>query len=235
MKIVYCNIWEGKLEQALVGFLQSHAPDTDIFCFQEAYDGARKLVRPHLQDFDETYKYALAFKEGDIVEDFAQATYIKKSIKTIGTDYLLDDTKPRGLGIVSTIDIRGSELRVLNYHGVSRPKDKLDTPERIHQSQAIVDYFKSFSGPKIIGGDFNFLPNIDSYNVIRDNGYNELIIGNNITTTRNHLYWDRANNAYKHMFSDYVFVSSNISISKFTVPAIEISDHLPVILEFEVL
>ena len=37
----------------------------------------------------------------------------------------------------------------------------------------------------------------------------------------------------KQHFADYVFVSKDVKVKKFEVPYLEISDHLPLILDFE--
>lgn len=233
MKIIFLNTWDGKQTDAISEFLQTHKKDTDIFCLQEVYDGGmREVALRHLLDFTEIYKYEYGFKDETGVEDYAQAVYTHNGIKIIKSEYLFKESPVSGLGISITIELNGKILHILNYHGISRPKDKLDTDARLGQSQKILSYYKNLSGPKILGGDFNFLPETESYNMFIQHGYKELVKFSNISTTRNRLYWD--NRPQKHLFSDYIFTSTDINVKNLTVPQIEVSDHLPLILEIEI-
>ena len=58
-----------------------------------------------------------------------------------------------------------------------------------------------------------------------------LIIEKNIPRTRSKLspFWGKSD---FQKFADYTFVSKNIVVKDFSVPDVEISDHLPMILEF---
>jgi len=48
-----------------------------------------------------------------------------------------------------------------------------------------------------------------------------------VATTRSHFY------AKEHKFADYILVSSEIDVKKFEVIQEVVSDHLPLILEFD--
>ncbi len=229
MKIIFLNTWEGKQSDGFYDFIKQHIPDTDIFCFQEVYDNVRDLLSKLLIDFNEVYKYQFGFEFEKGIEDYAQAIYIRKNIKVLKSEELFKNSTKAGLGLAIDVELDGTILHLLNYHGISRPKDKLDTEARLGQSKKIIDYYNNLSGAKILGGDFNFLPETESYNMFIKRGYKELIKFNNIPTTRNRLFWD--NRPQKHLFSDYIFISKEIEPKKFQVPNIEISDHLPLILE----
>ena len=64
-------------------------------------------------------------------------------------------------------------------------------------------------------------------------GYLDLIKKFGIKTTRNEVAWENYPDN-KQYFSDYVFVNPEAKIKSFSVPDLEISDHLPLILEIEV-
>lgn len=232
MKLIFLNTWNGKQTNAISNFLQTHTNNTDVFCLQEVYDGGmRKIALNYFHEFTEIYKYQYGFQDEIGIEDYAQGTYIRKNIKIIKSGPVFGESPVSGLGIAVDIKLDNQILHILNYHGISRPKDKLDTEARFSQSQKIVNYYNKLSGPKILGGDFNFLPETRSYDTFIQHGYHELIKSNNISTTRNRLYWD--NRPQKHLYSDYIFVSLDINIKNLSVPNIEISDHLPLILEIE--
>ncbi|MEX0934185.1 MAG: endonuclease/exonuclease/phosphatase family protein [Candidatus Saccharimonadales bacterium] len=230
MKIIYLNTWGGKQERELRKFLQKHAKNTDIFCFQESEDAFRRIAYDYLVDFTEYYVYSRDDIEEN-QEDYAVSTFIKKGLSVYSTQIVGSNQLPRGAGIVSSVDTKRGGLHVLNYHGVSRPKNKLDTEDRLKEVANLQAHFDKLTGMKILGGDFNFLPNTDSYRALQSIESKELIGEYRIPTTRNRLYWD--NREEKHLYSDYIFISSEIPIKSFEVPDIEVSDHLPLILNLD--
>jgi len=139
------------------------------------------------------------------------------------------DNPDVGLGITTQIDYHGTPLAICNFHGRSRPGDKLDTPERLSQSQGLIDCFRSLPLPLILGGDFNLDIHSTSISLLEKAGYKNLITEYAIRTTRNRIIWDKYP-ATPQLYSDYVFVSPDISVTDFIVPENEISDHLPLIL-----
>jgi endonuclease/exonuclease/phosphatase family metal-dependent hydrolase len=119
---------------------------------------------------------------------------------------------------------------ICNFHGMSRPVNKLDDPNRLLQSKALINFFKD-KGRVVIGGDFNIFPETESIAMFEEGGYRDLIKEFDIKTTRNQVAWDMYPDN-KQYYSDYVFISPLIELRKFTVPENKISDHLP--LEIEV-
>jgi len=96
---------------------------------------------------------------------------------------------------------------------------------------------KGASGPQIVIGDFNLLPDTESIKKFEVYGYQNLIEDFAIKSTRNRIAWEQFKNEpgfVKQHYADYCFVSKDVKVKKFTVPNIEVSDHLPLILEFEV-
>lgn len=113
---------------------------------------------------------------------------------------------------------------------MSRPTDKRDTPERFQQSQGLIEFFKDKPEQKIIGGDFNGFPSNKWLRLFQVNGYRDLIAEHKITNTRNHYVWDLYPENPKQYFSDYIFAGGAVQVQSFTVPDVEVSDHLPLIL-----
>lgn len=64
-----------------------------------------------------------------------------------------------------------------------------------------------------------------------EENYRNLIKEFNIEKTRSKLspYAGKSN---FQKFADYIFVSEDVNVTRFEVPDLEISDHLPMILEF---
>jgi endonuclease/exonuclease/phosphatase family metal-dependent hydrolase len=233
MKIIFLNSWNGKAKEALTKFIEEQAHDTDIFCFQEAYDAMKEISRDTLKEYEKLEKYK-SLNEDD---NFSQAVYIKKGLAAVTLSFgsVLENEPSIGLDLYINIRLADNrEFFISNFHGISRPvgDDKLDDPARIKQSKLLVEFFKNKPGLKIIGGDFNLLPETDSIRTFTENGYRDLVKDYDITTTRNELALSKYPNNRQY-FADYVFTSPDIIIKNFSVPKIEISDHLPLIVEIQ--
>lgn len=226
MKIIFLNTLGGKVRDPLAEYIKSASLTTDIFCFQEAYESVRNLCRDILHNWQEVTAHK------DIRDDdFCLATYLK-DLKLVSSQVLGQDSQDIGLGLYTKVALGDDVIHIGNFHGIAEPGDKLDNPERIKQSRTLIEFFKAPEGPKIVGGDFNLLPETESIGIFARNGYRDLIREFKVPTTRNRLIWDLfpQNRQY---YSDYVFINSGIEIKKFSVPSIEISDHLPLELELE--
>lgn len=226
MKIIFLNTWNGRVQPALTKFLEEQAKDTDIFCFEEAYDEMKQLARETFPGYAEFEKYKYVTDD----DNFPQATYIRKEILLLSSGAVLEYEENVGLGLYVEIPFKNKTLCICNFHGMSRPVDKLDDRDRIRQSERLIDFFRHKKGPKIIGGDFNLFPDTKSIRMFQENGYRDLIKEYGITNTRNRFAWELYPDN-KQYYSDYVFVSPDVAVKNLSVPDIEISDHLPLILE----
>jgi len=225
MKIIFLNTWNGKMKDGITGFIKSHLADTDVFCFQEVYPDMRRFCHELLSDYNETH----AYKDLGNEDDFPQGTYVRKNIKEV-SEIIFEGQMDVGLGIGTEINYDGQTIRICNFHGRAFPGDKLDTPHRLKQSQGLINFYKNRGGLKIIGGDFNMLPETKSMRMFGENGYRDLIHEFGIKATRNRLAWEKFPDNPQY-FSDFVFLSRDVKLKSFSVPDVEISDHLPLILE----
>jgi len=228
MKMIFLNTCNGRIRQGIAAFIRQHALDTDVFCFQEVYKEMRTFCRELLPN----YRIIGGYKKIAEEDDFPQATYLRKDLQLVSSRLVLKRRAGTGLGIYTQIDTQHSTIHLCNLHGTARPGNKLDTPQRINQSQGLLDFFREKNGRKIIGGDFNLLPETKSAQMFEENGYRSLIKDFRIRTTRNRLAWELYPND-KQYYSDYVFVSPEVNVREFSVPESEISDHLALILRTE--
>ncbi len=115
---------------------------------------------------------------------------------------------------------------IANIHGLWQGGGKLDTPERLYQSDRINEFLNGVKGRKILVGDFNLLPDTESIRRI-DGTVLDLIKKYDIKTTRSVL---AAPSKGKH--ADYAFVSRDVKVNSFEVLQVAVSDHLPLYLDF---
>jgi exonuclease III len=228
MKVVFLNTWNAKMLDGIAAFIKEQSADADVFCFQEAYMKFNYFCKGWLPD----YRMISGYKHGGEENDFPQTVYVRDNVDLLSSEFVLEKEPGTGLGIYMEIRTKSGIVHLCNFHGSARPGDKLDTPQRLSQSQGLIDFFKDKNGPRIIGGDFNLDAGSKSIKMFADNGYRDLIKEFNIKTTRNHLAWEMYPKS-KQYYSDYVFVSPEVKVQEFSVPENEISDHLPMILKFD--
>ena len=183
MKIVFLNTWNARLREAVADFIAQQARDTDVFCFQEAHDEMKSLCA----DIIPEYKVFTSDKSLTEDDSFQQAIYVKEGIDVVSSGVLLENEPECGLGLYVEVRTGNGNVFVCDFHGISRPVDKLDNPARINQSQQLVEFFADKDGLKIIGGDFNILPETKSIHMFKTHGYRNLIREFKIKTTRNRL------------------------------------------------
>ncbi len=238
MKIIFFNIWHGKVWKGLKEFILEQSKNTDIFCFLEVDPVLQEKLLKTLPSFN--FFYSKGVKTGywgGIYE--GRSVFVKKNADLVKCKRIkLFNTHKFDAGgmIFSELKIKDKTLFLGCVHGKTKPGTKFDTSLRLKQSEIIIDAFKNLNGPKIIGGDFNLNPDTKSIEMIEKAGYVNLIKEFKIKTTRNKISWEEFRDYpgfVKQYFADYVFISPGIKVKKFEVPYKEISDHLPLILEFD--
>lgn len=260
MQIISLNILGGEIYEPLLEFLKQSVPTTDFFCFQEVYDspdgqliadGARANI---LSDLTQTLPdfqlyYAPVQDDFHLPENpsrvsYGLAIFAKKNIRihSTGEVYIFrtknsmvgndDQTTPMNLQYLRFTH-RGQLYTLAHAHGIYFPGIKLDTPQRLVQSQKIVEFLNQETGPKIFTGDLNLMPQTESIELIEQAGMKNLIKEFHITSTRSALNYAKYPANDRQYFADYMFVSPDIKVVDFQVPTISISDHLPLMLQFE--
>lgn len=224
MKIIFLNTWHSTLRDELRAYIKKHLHDTAVFCFQEAHEEDRA----HYKDLFGDFIAHTTDRQQTDGSWFSNVTYVRKDIPVnehgnLFTTYEVDEK----LGIVGyvTLTLEGKELTVCNVHGFPQPGHKLDTDERLHQSQKILETF-SHKGAVIIGGDFNLLPHTQSVGVFSNYGFKNLIEEYDIKTTRNKITFERFPQNIQY-YADYAFTSPTIKVKDFVVPEEIVSDHQP--------
>lgn len=252
MQLISLNVWGGKLFNELLSFIEKNKK-VDIFCFQEMYSSSKAgsinrgmranlyeeiekiLVNHegyfalHLQsrDLDNKVSYdlyaglAIFIKKSLAIKDYGNIFIYRRGVSLLHNDY---KTIPRNLQYV-LFSNKDKDYFVGHFHGIWYPKTKIDTLNRIRQSNKIKQFLSTQNAAKILCGDFNLLPNTKSMKILEE-GMKNLIKEFNIPTTRNSLYQREEKHA------DYALVDPDIHVKKFRALNVTVSDHLPLLLEF---
>ncbi|MCF7815993.1 MAG: endonuclease/exonuclease/phosphatase family protein [Candidatus Pacebacteria bacterium] len=255
MKIITLNTWGGRAgKEELLSFLRKNADDTDIFCLQEIWsapyehlEGANAggveikhqdimvygmqeihnalpnfsyYFHPHNQD---NYGLMMLIR-GDMDVSDAGDIFVHKY-----SGFVPEGDVGHHARNVQYVSLRheGSKLTVMNFHGLWNGKGKIDSEDRINQSQKIIDFIRTFDGKVILCGDFNLLLDTQSIKMFEDAGLRNLIREYKITSTRSSLY------SKSEKFADYIFVSNSVEVRDFQVINTEVSDHLPLSIEIK--
>ena len=121
------------------------------------------------------------------------------------------------------LDLDGELLQIINIHGIWN-ENKLGDLRTINQINSLLLKVRD-DIPSIVVGDFNLLPNSLSISIVNRRMKN-LIEEYNIKNTRY---------GTENMICDYVFVNNKIKVNDFRVVDSDISDHLPIILDFDII
>lgn len=243
MKLISLNVWKGKLLEQLFQFLKRESDSTDVFCFQEMvnvigessktpdlFSDIAKLLSGFQGFFESAQDEGAGIAEG-------LAMFIKKNRKieeegdffVYRTRNAMINNDGRTLGKnlqFVQFSKAGEEYTIMNFHGLWTGEGRNDTEDRIEQSRKLKAFLNLISGAKIICGDFNLSLNTKSMAVIDENMRN-LIREYGITSTRNRFF------PYPDKFADYIIVDKEIRINDFRVLQDEVSDHLPLLIDFD--
>lgn len=141
--------------------------------------------------------------------------------------------RPRVMQYVHLQTGDGKLLTICNVHGcltMGPDGPKRDSPVRTEQFKRIQEFVSSVKNPYILVGDFNTRPEVQAL-IDFEKGKRNLIKESGIKNVRSHWYpnaekWD------DHQ-GDYVIVSPHIHVTHMSVIENDVSDHLPLVVEFE--
>lgn len=121
----------------------------------------------------------------------------------------------------------GTKFHLINYHGFCQPNARKDgTAETEKHCARIAEYVSQLNGPVIVAGDFNLAPDSESLAPL-NNMLRNLCIENDIQTTRNFY-------AFVMDTVDYIWVSHEVIVNRFEVLPDVVSDHAPLLLDFDI-
>ena len=243
MKIISLNIWGGHLKRKLLDFVKKHK-DVDVLCLQEVYykaqaritDETRELSLDILSEIHDLLPGFQLFFSPVVNNVYGLATLFRSNIavKDQGEVEIHHNPTYPGIGpthsrvlqyVTCTLD--DQLVTIANIHGLWNGKGKGDSPERIQQSTNIKSFADSINHSLVLCGDFNLTPTSKSFQILSDNMQN-CISRYNITSTRTSYY------TKEERYADYMLLSKELQINEFKVLADEVSDHSPLLLDFQV-
>lgn len=148
-------------------------------------------------------------------------------------EYMLDwsnwkqEDHGRAVQVVE-LSVQGQPLQILNVHGIWS-KTRQGDERTLAQCKYIALAAQRRNIPTIIAGDFNLAPDSESIQYMNKQ-FRNLVTEHNVTSTRPD-FKDEIDSGKNVV--DYIFVNDKIEVSHFEVIDTDISDHLPLLLEFE--
>ena len=151
--------------------------------------------------------------------------YYKEYSEFTDTTNFRKEDHPRAF-IDAILNIEGRKVQIINIHGCWN-QEKKDDDRTMMQMEKILSYIR-YDIPRIVIGDFNLLPDTKSIEMISKKMIN-LIEKYNIKSTRPKFDdgLDKGN-----LVCDYIFVNNKVKVNSFKVIDTNISDHLPLVLDF---
>lgn len=170
------------------------------------------------------------------------ATFVRKSIAIVaqaqgfvhGTfcaDGYGDHPRPRTGHAIRVFDFTtGQPAVIAHMHGLRDLSGKHDIPARLTQAKRLLQLVKNIAedGDRIIVcGDFNVLPDSETFAVLKELDLTDVVTTHGFTDTRTSHY------AKPNRYADYMLVNPGVKIDRFdVVTQPEVSDHRPLLLEF---
>ena len=252
LKVIQLNLFKGKFLDSAIEFLKRENPD--FITMQEVTAGAVNFYEKKDADLFEILKKELGMTgifHSDIkLSDepsvkFGNAVFSKWPIlesKVVPLNYLgpitLSEFKDTNVWarfsrhmLDATVDVEGFRLHVISVHG-RRVAPPADDDENVRQARLMAKYIKSLGEkPFIIGGDFNMPPDSEVIRIVSAVARN-LMVGKPISQTLNPRVHELGEKGY---LVDYIFTSHHFRPTDVSIPDIDVSDHLPVVvlLEFD--
>jgi endonuclease/exonuclease/phosphatase family metal-dependent hydrolase len=249
MKFISLNLWPvGELFDRIVDFLDQE--QADLLFLQEVYNGTDSAIPLKFRAFEELKKhlklpygeFAPTFFDVDVpgAERVDQGNAVLSRFPLQSREPIFYDVpygerqntpagfpfNPRNLQRV-TAEIHGQTVYLFNTQGIWG-LDGGDTDRRLQMSQKIVNEIKDVS-PVILAGDFNVKPNTQTiYNIEK---HLQNVFKDELVTSFN-MNW-KTNPGYATAVVDMVFVSPTIRVTSHHCPQLDISDHLPLVCELE--
>lgn len=251
MQLISLNAWGARAGiDKLLGFFE-HRKDVDIFCLQEIWNGGEHMLDKMaagrgmegvdtalLSKIAAVLKDHVAYFRPHFFDFWGLAMFVKKDIhvREEGERFVYQEQgyisahdiadHARNLQYLTIETLQGPRT-IIQLHAAWQANGKEDTPERLRQSEKIIQFCQTLDHPFVLCGDFNLLPTTQSIHMLESAGLRNLIREHGVTSTRTSFYTKPSR------FADYTFISPGINLSTFQILPEEVSDHNAMYLAFE--
>jgi len=252
MKLIQINAYEGRLDATLRKFLANEQPD--LVTAQEIFNSENDVPVPYgmfnlgsrLRD---TLNLKFAYFSPRYSVDVAGEEMIYGNLILSRWPFSRTETTPifgepywhvkignpiNNVAIIlQTVKIAtpSGELALANYHGyvTKTATGYLGSSESTSCMEKVAKKFNDFADlPLIFSGDFNVAAESESMRVF-DGKFRDLTAENNIAKTLSPAHWWNGPAA-----CDHILVNSRIEVKSFAMPEVLVSDHFPLVMEFEI-
>lgn len=251
LKTICLNLWIGGiLLDKIISFLQNE--NADFLLLQEVYHGQDPQLDRQFRSLSilleqlnyPYFHFAPAFLEaesGQLIEqgnailskyplEEAAVIFYDEPFGVRSNQYEYFHLTPRNLQHVMA-DVKGKKLHLLNTQGIWG-LDGGDSERRLNMSQKIVAEVEGRQ-PLILAGDFNLRPETKTIANIEKQLTN--VFKDELKTSFNIKRKDLKNYpGYAEAVVDMFFVSAGVAVVKKSCPAVDISDHLPLVVELKI-
>jgi len=245
MKLVQLNIWQGRFIDQVNTFLKQEQPD--IICLQEVYNS--KLTNPLLPFFGSLERIQAVFPDYYVFfspthqmnvlgEPVAMGNAILSRLPLSSTETIFingqfhefttsDELQhnTRNLQRVQIMLPDSKQLTVINHHGYWEP-NPIGSEITMQKMQLVADIVKSSSKPVIFTGDLNISyvsPAMEPLQAL----LTDLTQKHQTVTTLSQF------GKVKDVPCDHICISDGVVEQSFTIKEDLVSDHLPLVLEFD--
>jgi len=242
VKLMQLNAWGGRMEPQIADLIRTEKPD--ILCLQESIsfggEGTGLFITiENIQEIGDLSFAAFApvfsFSYMKGTAKFGNCILSRFPIQEAKTVFTYLEHKDNFMWgedsanvrnfVHATIDIQGKPFNVVTHHGFWVADHKNGNDETLRQTKIIADYCHKLTGPSILTGDFNLIPESGSIKQINKVMTN-LTLEHGLKTTRTPL-------TTKTEACDFIFVSKEVKVRRFGALEKQASDHMALVLEFD--
>lgn len=245
MKLIQLNVWMGKILQPALQLIEDEQPD--VVCLQEVMDTPEKILIPDLMfnslglikergGFDyEFFSPTLEMPIANTRAKFGNAILSKFPLQNMQTFFVhgaFNDDLGRKPHIPNSRNVQTATVAapnpftIVNHHGFWEP-----TPMGSDVTTIVLhkvhSYIKELPRPLIMAGDFNVIPESNALRIF-DSYLEDLTAAHHVDTTLSQL------GKVSGVACDHIFVSPEVRVKTFQVNQRLVSDHLALVLEFDV-
>ena len=253
MKLIQINAWMGKLSPTLLRFLREENPD--FICVQEIFNSEKDVSRPSRQfnlgpeirdlfGVDMPYNTYFSPRYSVVVADDEKffGNMIFSRLPFESTENFITFGKPDfranhessdancAIGLqITKIKIGDKSMILANHHGywVGGENGKMGDDKSVESMEKVAAKMREFaSEPIILAGDLNVVAESPAMRPF-DNFLTDLTATYNIKNTLSGLKYD------KPVPCDHILVNDKILVKSFEVYNVIVSDHFPLVMEFD--